>query len=454
MSNASYESYFRNKREQHLDELKQFLTIPSVSALSEHKNDMIDAAKWVAAKLEKAGLQKVEIVATKGHPIVYAEHIGAPGKPTVLVYGHYDVQPVDPLHLWDTPPFEPTIRDGKLYARGATDDKGQLFLHMKAIEALLEQENGLPVNVKICIEGEEEIGSANLPAFMKENADKLASDVVLISDTSLLAPEKPAISTGLRGLCSLEVAIATANTDLHSGTFGGGVPNALHALVSLLASLHDDQGRVAVDGFYEGVPELSSDMRNEFRKQNHDEEQLRSNLGLEALYGEGGYSFVERTGARPTLELNGVYGGFQGEGTKTVIPKEAHAKITCRLVGDQDPALTLDRITAHLEARVMPGAKLIIRRGEQAPAFNMDPTHPILQKAADAYEQVYGTRALFTKDGGSIPIVETFSRILQAPVVMMGFGLPDENLHAPNEHFNLENFDKGLLTIVTFLKQL
>ncbi|MGO4540510.1 dipeptidase [Paenibacillus sp. 2TAB19] len=450
----SYESYFRSKKEQHLDELKQFLTIPSISALSEHKNDMIDAAKWVAAKLEKAGLQKVEIIPTKGHPIVYAEHLGAPGKPTVLIYGHYDVQPVDPLHLWDTPPFEPTIRGGKLYARGATDDKGQLFLHMKAIEALLEQENDLPVNVKICIEGEEEISSPNLPAFMKEHADKLAADVVLISDTSLLAPGKPAISTGLRGLCSLEVAITTANTDLHSGTFGGGVPNALHALVSLLASLHDDQGRVAVDGFYEGVPELSSDMRAEFLKQNHNDEQLRSNLGLEALYGEEGYSFVERTGARPTLELNGVYGGFQGEGTKTVIPKEAHAKITCRLVGEQDPALTLDRITAHLESHVMPGAKLVIRRGEQARAFNMDPSHPMLQKAADAYEQVYGTRALFTKDGGSIPIVETFSRILQAPVVMMGFGLPDENLHAPNEHFNLENFDKGLLTIVAYLKQL
>ncbi|MDQ0114882.1 dipeptidase [Paenibacillus harenae] len=450
----SYETYFQNKREQHLDELKQFLTIPSVSALSEHKKDMIDAAKWVAAKLETAGLEKVEIIPTGGHPIVYAEHIQAPGKPTVLVYGHYDVQPVDPLHLWETPPFEPSIRDGKLYARGATDDKGQLFLHVKAIEALLDQENKLPVNVKFCIEGEEEISSPNLPAFMKDNADKLAADVVLISDTSLLAKGKPAISTGLRGLCSLEVTIATANTDLHSGTFGGGVPNALHALVSLLASLHDGQGRVAIDGFYEGVPELSSDMREEFLKQDHDDEQLRANLGLEALYGEEGYSFVERTGARPTLELNGVYGGFQGEGTKTVIPKEAHAKITCRLVGDQDPARILDRIAAHLESHVMPGARLVIKRGEQARAFNMDPSHPMLQKAADAYEQVYGTRALFTKDGGSIPIVETFSRILQAPVVMMGFGLPDENLHAPNEHFNLDNFDKGLLTIVAFLKQL
>ncbi|CAM4397605.1 dipeptidase [Paenibacillus alkaliterrae] len=450
----SYETYFQNMREQHLDELKQFLTIPSISALSEHKKDINEAAQWIAAKLEKAGLANVKIHPTEGHPVVYAEHIQAPGKPTVLIYGHYDVQPVDPLHLWETPPFEPAIRDGKLYARGATDDKGQLFLHVKAIEALLSQENALPVNVKFCIEGEEEISSPNLPAFMKANEDKLATDVVLISDTSLLAKGKPAISTGLRGLCSLEVTVATANTDLHSGTFGGGVPNALHALISLLDSLHDDKGRVAIDGFYEGVPELSADMREEFLKQNHNEEQLRTNLGLEALYGEEGYSFVERTGARPTLELNGVYGGFQGEGTKTVIPKEAHAKITCRLVGDQDPSQVLDKIAAHLESHVGPGAKLVIKRGEQARAFNMDPSHPMLQKAADAYEQVYGTRALFTKDGGSIPIVETFSRVLRAPVVMMGFGLPDENLHAPNEHFNLENFDKGLLTIVAFLKQL
>ncbi|MGG1639381.1 dipeptidase [Paenibacillus sp. NRS-1760] len=450
----SYESYFQNLREQHLDELKQFLTIPSISALSTHKNDMNEAAKWVAAKLEKAGLENVEIHPTAGHPIVYAEHIHAPGKPTVLIYGHYDVQPVDPLNLWETPPFEPTIRDGKLYARGATDDKGQLFLHVKAVEALLNQENALPVNVKFCIEGEEEISSPNLPTFMETNADKLKADVIVISDTSLLEKGKPAISTGLRGLCSLEVTILTANTDLHSGTFGGGVPNALHAMISLLSSLHDDQGRVSIEGFYEGVPELSASMREEFLKQNHNEEELRKNLDLDALYGEEGYSFVERTGARPTLELNGVYGGFQGEGSKTVIPKEAHAKITCRLVGDQDPAQILERIVTHLESHVQSGAKLIIKRGEKARAFDMDPSNPMLQKAADAYEKVYGTRALFTKDGGSIPIVETFSRVLGAPVVMMGFGLPDENLHAPNEHFNLENFDKGLLTIVEFLKQL
>ncbi|WP_213621134.1 dipeptidase [Paenibacillus sp. J22TS3] len=447
-----YKAYFENLREQHLTELKDLLTIPSISALSEHKPDVARAANWIADALTRAGLEHVEVHETQGHPIIYADHLHAPGKPTVLIYGHYDVQPVDPLHLWETPPFEPSIRDGKLYARGATDDKGQLFLHIKAVEALLSQESALPVNVKFCIEGEEEVSSPNLPLFLEENKDKLAADVVLISDTSLIEKGKPAISTGLRGLCSLEVSVHTANTDLHSGSFGGGVPNALHAIVSLLASLHDDQGRVAVEGFYQGVPVLSEEMKAEFKKMNFNEEGLRQDLGLDTLYGEEGFSFVERTGARPTLELNGVYGGFQGEGSKTVIPKEAHAKITCRLVGDQDPQDILDKIERHLKAHTQPGAKLTVKQMEKAFAFNIDPSHPMLQKAADAYERVYGTRALFTKDGGSIPIVATLSRVLSAPAVMMGFGLPDENLHAPNEHFNLENFDKGLLTIVEYLK--
>lgn len=450
----NYESYFQKHREQHLDELKHLLTIPSISALSEHKPDIAKAAEWISSSLSSAGLENVEIIPTKGHPIIYADHLHAPGKPTVLVYGHYDVQPVDPLHLWETPPFEPTIRDGKLYARGATDDKGQLFLHIKAVEAILKEEKQLPVNIKFCIEGEEEIASPNLPPYLDEHKEKLAADVVLISDTSLLEPGKPAICIGLRGLCSLEVTVHTANTDLHSGTFGGGVPNALHAIVSLLASLHDDKGRVAVEGFYEGVPELTPAMREEFAKQQFNEDKLQADLGLNTLYGEEGYNFVERIGARPTLELNGVYGGFQGEGSKTVIPKEAHAKITCRLVGNQDPQDILDKIEAHLKQHVQPGAKLDIIQVEKARAFTIDPANPMLQKAADAYERVYGTRALFTNDGGSIPIVETLSRVLNAPAVMMGFGLPDENLHAPNEHFNLENFDKGLLTIVDYLKSL
>ncbi|MEK4512522.1 dipeptidase [Paenibacillus sp. FSL K6-2524] len=450
----NYETYFQNHREQHLEELKELLRIPSISALSEHKSDITQAANWIADKLRQAGMDKVEVHPTTGNPVIYAEHLQAPGCPTVLVYGHYDVQPVDPLHLWETPPFEPTIRDGKLYARGATDDKGQLFLHIKAVEAILKEEQKLPVNIKFCIEGEEEISSPSLPAFLESHAEMLAADAILISDTSLLEPGKPAICTGLRGLCELELSVHTANTDLHSGTFGGGVPNALHALVSLLTSLHDEQGRVAVEGFYEGVHDLTPEMREEFAKQKFNEDKLKTSLGLDSLYGEEGFSFVERTGARPTLELNGVYGGFQGEGSKTVIPKEAHAKITCRLVGQQDPQATLDKVERHLHANIQSGAKITVVKGESARAFTIDPSDPMLQKAADAYERIYGTRALFTQDGGSIPIVETLSRVLSAPAVMMGFGLPDENLHAPNEHFNLENFDKGMLTIVEYLKSL
>lgn len=451
---TNYATYFQENREHHLNELKEWLSIPSISAISEHKPDMQRAAEWLAETLKKAGLEHVEIHPTAGHPIVTADYLHAPGKPTVLVYGHYDVQPVDPLHLWETPPFEPTIRVDKLFARGATDDKGQIFLHIKAVEAILKQEGTLPVNVKFCIEGEEEISSANLPDFLESNKDMLSADAVLISDTSLIEKGKPAICTGLRGLCSLEFTIHTANTDLHSGSFGGGVPNALHSIVEILNSLHDKQGRVLVDGFYEGVLPLSDEMRNEFVKQAFDEKKLQQSLALESLHGEEGYSFVERVGARPTLEINGLYGGFQGEGSKTVIPKEASAKITCRLVANQDPAYVLDQIIKHLEANVPTGATIDIKPGEKARAFNIDPSSELLQKAADAFKTVYGTRALFTKDGGSIPIVEAFSRLIAPTVVLMGFGLPDENLHAPNEHFNLENFDKGLLTIVEYLNQI
>jgi acetylornithine deacetylase/succinyl-diaminopimelate desuccinylase-like protein len=451
MSTDRYPEYFAEERERHLNELKEWLSIPSISALSEHKPAVNAAANWLADALTRAGMEKVEIHETDGHPIVYAEHLKAPGRPTVLIYGHYDVQPVDPLSLWTTPPFEPDIRDGKIYARGATDDKGQLFLHVKAVEAILQQEHELPVNLKFCVEGEEEVSGASLPVFLAANREKLKTDAVLISDSSLLEPGKPSICTGLRGLCSLEVTVSTAKTDLHSGLYGGAVPNSLHALISLLATLHDERGRVTVEGFYEGVPELSPLEKEELASYNPNEKQLAAELGLDVLYGEEGFSFVERTGARPTLELNGVWGGFQGEGTKTVIPREAHAKITCRLVGSQDPQATLDRIERHLKAHLQPGAKLSIKPGEKAIAFSCDPSDPMLQLAADAYEEVYGRRAVFTKDGGSIPVVATFASVLQAPVVMMGFGLPDENLHAPDEHFSLDNFDKGLLTIVSFL---
>ncbi|MFD0715436.1 dipeptidase [Paenibacillus sp. GCM10027626] len=448
----NYAAYFAGNREKHLAELKEWLAIPSISALSEHKEDVNRAAEWLVQTLERAGLENIKIHPTAGHPIVYADYLHAPGKPTILVYGHYDVQPVDPLHLWQSPPFEPEIRDNKLYARGATDDKGQLFLHLKAIEAILSQEQSLPVNIKVCIEGEEEISSANLHHFLGANRELLAADAVLISDTELLGPGRPSICTGLRGLCSLDISLRTANTDLHSGTYGGGVPNALHAMAELLASLHDKQGRVTVAGFYDDVPDLTAEMRAELARKGTDEEALRQRLGLSALFGEDGYTYVEQTGARPTLEINGMYGGFQGEGTKTVIPCEAHAKITCRLVGKQDPQDILDKITRHIENHAPVGAQVSVVQREKGNPFTIDTSLPILQKAANAYERIYGVRPVFTKDGGSIPIVEALSRELSADVVLMGFGLPTENLHAPNEHFHLENFDKGLLTIVEFLQ--
>lgn len=449
-----YTRYFAEHRAGHLEELIEWLTIPSISSLSEHNGDVAQAAEWTAAALNRAGLEHVTIHPTQGHPVVTADYLHAPGKPTVLVYGHFDVQPVDPLALWTSPPFEPEIRDGKLYARGATDDKGQLFLHIKAVEAILRQEKSLPVNIKFCIEGEEEITSPNLPPFLEAHQELLAADVVLISDSEMPGRGKPGICIGLRGLCSLDVHVQTANTDLHSGSFGGGVPNSLHALVALLTTLHDEQGRVCVEGFYDDVSPLSAEMRSDFASLNFDEEKLRNSLELPALFGEEGYSFVERVGARPTLELNGVYGGFQGEGTKTVIPREAFAKITCRLVDQQKPQDILDKIERHLHRFTPPGARVTVTQREKGNPFTMDPTVPMLQKAADAFEAIYGLRPVFTKDGGSIPIVEAFARVLRTPVVLLGFGLPDENLHAPNEHFNLDNFDKGLLTIVDFLKRL
>lgn len=450
----NYETYFSEHREEHIEQLKDWLRIPSVSALSEHKQDMQKAAGWAVDALKTAGLENVKLHTTNGNPVIYADYLHSPNAPTLLIYGHYDVQPVDPLNLWDSPPFEPEIRGDKIYARGATDDKGQVFLHIKAIEAILKTEQKLPVNIKFCIEGEEEVGSPNLPIFIESNLDLLKCDYVLVSDTSLLEKGKPAICTGLRGLCSMEVKVTTANTDLHSGSFGGGVPNALHAMVSLLSSFHDEHGKVTVEGFYEGTPEMTPELRAEFAKLQHDDDKLAQSLELSSLYGEEEFTFVERIGARPTLELNGVYGGFQGEGSKTVIPREANAKITCRLVGKQDPQDILNKIERHVNQHIQKGAKVEFTPLERAFAFTMDPSLPILQQAADSFEAVYGTRAVFTRDGGSLPIIESMSRILSAPAVLMGFGLPDENLHAPNEHFNLENFDKGLLTITHFLKSL
>ncbi|WML56059.1 dipeptidase [Neobacillus sp. PS2-9] len=438
---------------QNVEELKDLLRIPSISSLSEHKEDIQKAASWIAKKLESIGMEHVEIIQTKGHPIVYADWLHQENAPTVLVYGHYDVQPVDPVHLWETPPFEPTIRDQKIYARGATDDKGQTFLHIKAVETLLKSEGKLPVNVKFCIEGEEEIGSPHLPPFLAENKEKLACDVVVISDSDMWDRGVPAITYSLRGLCALELSLKTANSDLHSGMYGGGVQNANHLLVKLLSTLHDENGKVKVEHFYDDVVELTEFEKEQIKALDFNEEKLKQTLGLSELTGgeNNDFPYSERINSRPTLEINGLWGGFQGEGTKTVIPNEAHAKITCRLVHNQNPVKIQGLIKKHLEEHAPKGCTVNVTLQDTGNPFLTPIDSPMIQKAAEAYETVYGKAPVYKREGGSIPIVSDFSHSLHAPVVLMGFGLPDENLHAPNEHFNLENFDKGILTICSFL---
>ncbi|MFJ5762814.1 dipeptidase [Neobacillus sp. NPDC093182] len=445
--------FISKHHQENVEELKELLRIPSISSLSEHKEDIQKAASWIANKLKNIGMEHVEIVQTKGHPIIYADWLHQKNAPTVLVYGHYDVQPVDPINLWETPPFEPDIRDEKIFARGATDDKGQTFLHIKAVEALLKLENKLPVNLKFCIEGEEEIGSPYLPQFLSENKEKLACDVVVISDSDMWDRGVPAITYSLRGLCALEVSLKTANTDLHSGMFGGGVQNANHLLVQLLSTLHDANGKVNVDQFYDDVLELTEFEKEQIKALGFDEEKLKKQLGLTELTGgETNYPYPEKISSRPTLELNGIWGGFQGEGTKTVIPNEAHAKITCRLVNNQNPEKIQGLIKKHLEEQAPKGCTVKVTLQDTGNPFLTPIDDPMIQKAAEAYEQVYGKAPVYKREGGSIPIVSDFNHTLNTPVVLMGFGLPDENLHAPNEHFNLENFDKGILTICSFLE--
>ncbi|WP_408008776.1 dipeptidase [Pseudalkalibacillus sp. A8] len=441
-------------KDQYVEQLKEFLEIPSISTLPDHKDDVHKAAKWLAVSLEQIGMENIELIETEGHPIVYADWLHAKGKPTVLVYGHYDVQPADPIELWESPPFEPEVREDKLYARGATDDKGQLFIHVKALETLINEDGELPVNVKLCIEGEEEQASPNLPPFIQENPEKLSCDAVLISDTSFIEKGQPAICTSLRGALAMELSLKSANSDLHSGVYGGGVPNAAHNLVRLLDSFHDQNGKIAVEGFYEGVPALTEELKHEVSAIPFNEEKTKKELGLEALFGEEGFTFLEQTGVRLTLEINGITAGFQGEGIKTIVPCEASAKISCRLVGEQDPQTVYEQIEKHVQINKPVGTKVKLKQTIKANPVSLDSQNPMIQKAADAYEAVYKVRPLFPKEGGSIPIVEVFSRVLGTPVVLMGFGLPSENLHAPNEHFHLENFTKGIETVCQYLKSL
>ncbi|MGN4126863.1 dipeptidase [Lysinibacillus sphaericus] len=445
------DAYFTEHREAHLNELNEFLRIPSISSLSEHKGDIQDAAKWLANAFEKLNLENISITQTAGHPVVYADWLHAEDKPTILFYGHYDVQPVDPLHLWDSEPFNPTIRHNKLFARGASDDKGQVFMHLKMIEALFATTGTLPVNVKFIYEGEEEIGSPHLPAFVEEHKEKLAADLILISDTGLYGPGKPAVCYGLRGLTGVQIDVRGAKGDLHSGLYGGGVQNAIHALAEILASFRDEHGTIQVDGFYDNVLPLSVEERDAYRALGFDEESVKEEVGVTELFGEAGYSYLEQTWARPTLEVNGVFGGFSGEGIKTVLPAEAGAKITCRLVPNQEPDEIVALLKAHIAKHKPTGVEVTISEFDKGRPFLTPFDHPFIQAAGRSYEKVYNVPTAYTRGGGSIPIVAAFDEILELPVVLMGFGLSSENFHAPNEHFHLENFDNGLRVLGDYL---
>ena len=447
--------YLDAARPRQLEELMAWLRIPSISTLAAHKADVMSAAVWLRDHCLRMGLDNVTLIDSGTQPMVYADWLHAgPDKPTVLIYGHFDVQPVDPLDLWQSSPFAPEVRGDNLYARGASDDKGQTFVHIKAVEALLQTTGRLPVNVKFLIEGEEESGSRTISSYVPAHAAQLAADAVLVSDTHIIAPDRPAILYGLRGMWVAEITVTGPAHDLHSGSFGGTIHNANQALAEILAALHDRNGRVTVPGFYDQVRKLSPAERATLAQVPYGEAEVLADSGAPALYGEPEFTPVERTGARPTLEINGMWGGFIEPGFKTVIPSQAHAKISCRLVPNQDPARIGELVTAYLKQLTPPTATIDVRGHRGAPAFLTPYDAPAIQAAARAYTQVFGNAPVFTLEGGGVPIVNVFQSVLNAPIVLMGFGLPDDNLHAPNEKFHLPCFYKGIRTSITFLHEM
>ncbi len=428
-----------------LGELIEFASIPSVSTDPAHAADMHAAAAWVAARLERAGPFTVKIMPTPGASIVYAEWLGAPGAPTALIYGHYDVQPEDPVDLWKSPPFEPTLRDGRLYARGVSDDKGPMLIPIKVAEAFFAVQGRLPLNLKFLIEGEEEIGSRHLEAFVAEHKELLAADVVISADGAMWRIDEPSLTVANRGLAGLELMLRGAGKDLHSGRHGGGVANPLHAMARLIASLHDANGRVAVAGFYDRVRELTSAARADIAALPFDENGYLAQVGAPAAVGEPGYTTLERQWTRPTLELNGMWGGYQGPGQKTVVPSEAHAKITCRLVPDQEPDEVVALVTRHLEAHLPAGTTLTTRAADHgAPPAHIARDHWVLKKAAAALRATYGVEPLIVRMGGTVPLAEIFTRLMQLDTVYFSFSTGDEDFHSPNEFFRVHRLHEGL----------
>jgi acetylornithine deacetylase/succinyl-diaminopimelate desuccinylase-like protein len=445
MATADVLAHLRANRDRLVSRLVEFASIPSVSTDPAHAPDIDRAARWVASELSSAGPLAVRTLPTGGNPVVYGEWLGAPGSRTVLVYGHYDVQPPDPVEKWQSPPFTPTVRDGRLYARGVSDDKGPMLIPIAVAEAYFAAAGGLPVNVKFLFEGEEEIGSRHLDAFVSRHTDLLAADVVLSADGAMWRADEPSLTVASRGLCGLELTVTAAAKDLHSGRHGGGVANPLHAMAALVASLHEPNGRVAVAGFYDEVRELTADERAALAALPYDEDAYLAQVGAAAAFGEPGYTTLERQWTRPTLEVNGLWGGYQGPGQKTVIPGEAHAKITCRLVPKQDPDEVAARVRRHLEERVPAGTRLSVSLADHGSrAAHIASDHFGLKAAEAALLATYGVRPLVVRMGGTVPIAELFQRHMGLDTVFFSFSTADEDFHAPNEFFRVHRLHEGL----------
>src|SRR5271154_4309836 len=449
-------AFARNNQPRFLDELKSLLRIPSISTLTEHKSDVQKAADFVAAELRRIGMQNVEVIPTKGHPLLYADWLHAPGKPTVLMYAHYDVQPAEPLDEWHTPPFEPTERNNNIYARGAVDDKGQLWLEVKALESLLQSGGGkLPINVKVIFEGEEEVGGESIAEYVRKQKAKLKADFALVCDTELFAPNLPTLCVGLRGLVYTEIEAVGAKVDLHSGVYGGAAPNPFFALVEIISKLKDAKGKILIPGFYKNVKAPSKDELKAWKRLPFNEEHYRkTEVGSKVLTGEPGFSVLYRTWARPTLEVHGMPGGFIAAGAKTVIPAKASAKVSMRLVPKQNPGDILKRYTAFVKKHTPKGIETKIKVWSKGPACVVGTDNKYVKASTEAMREVFHKDTVFIRSGGSIPIVTDFQDVLKIPSVMMGFGLPDDNLHAPNEKFHIPNFYRGIESICVFFEKL
>ena len=447
-------NFIENEKARYLTELKEFLSIPSISSVPENKEDCLRCANWLADHIKSIGITDTRVIPTEGHPIVFAQWLGAgTGKPTILIYGHYDVQPVDPLELWTNPPFEPTVVNNKIFARGTADDKGQVFCHLKAIESYFKNNKPIPVNIKLIIEGEEEAGSSNIDKFIQDNAELLSCDTVLVSDTEWFAEGLPSLCYALRGISFVEVTVTGPNRDLHSGTFGGGVDNPINVLCDMISRLKDKYGRITIPGFYDKVEPLTDLEKDNYKLLPFNEADYCKDLDIGGTNGEFGYTTLERVWARPTLDLNGIYGGYTGVGAKTVLPSKASAKISMRLVAYQDPAEITEKIKNYLIAIAPLTVKVevVTLHGGKPVLVKLD--SPGVRAASEAFFQAFGKKPVFMREGGSIPVVVEFEEVLKAPTVLMGFGLPSDNIHSPNENFDLNNFYGGIRTAALFYNE-